>query len=128
MYINMKTTKLFKFKYSSNKKLELAFKNVFQSIIEKYYDYDSYWYENKDQFINELKRYKNDFKNELDYNYYQYWNLLIYNHDINKLFLDSWYKRLYWNEINRYKYLVKRSIDLIIHFYDINELDIMDIY
>ena len=126
MYIDMKTT-LINFKYSMNTKKQKTFKNVFESIMDKINDYDSFWYDSKDQAINELKRYKHDFKNELDYNYYQYWNLLIYNCDINKLFLDSWYKRLYWNEIKRYKVLVKNAIDLILYHYDLNDLDILSI-
>ena len=111
------------YKYSKNQKLNKAFQLVFDSIIEKYNDFDSYWYESKESFINELIRYKKEFYKELDYNYYQYWNLLIYNCDINKLFLDSWYKRLYGNEIDRYKCLVKQAINKIIQSYSMNTLD-----
>jgi len=111
------------YKYSKNQKLNKAFKLVFDSIMNKYHDFDSYWYESKESFINELIRYKKEFYKELDYNYYQYWNLLIYNCDINKLFIDSWYKRLYWNEITRYKALVKQAINKIIQSYSMNTLD-----
>jgi len=91
--------------------------------MDKYHDYKSYWYWSKGEFINELLRYKKEFYKELDYNYYQYWNLLIYNCDINKLFLNAGYNRLYWNEITRYKALVKQAINKIINSYCMNTLD-----
>ena len=123
--IIMKTINQFMntYKYSSNKKLNKAFQLVFESIMDKYHDYKSYWYDKKSDFINELIRYKKDFYKEIDYNYYQYWNLLIYTCDINKLFLQAWYKKLYWNEITRYKALVKQAINKIIQSYSMNTLD-----
>lgn len=100
--------------YSKNPKLQKAYDLVKESILEKVNDFDSYWYETRDDAINELRRYKREFIRELDYNYYAYGNLLIYYTDINKLFKDAWYNRLYGNEELRYKTLVWKAIDDIL--------------
>ena len=42
--------------------------------------------------VDEVKRYMNEFPNESDYNIVQYGNLLVYYHDVRKLYEACGYK------------------------------------
>lgn len=42
--------------------------------------------ENKEEVVNELRRYKRDFPNESDYNYYRYGNILPYYSQIREFY------------------------------------------
>ena len=88
-------------KFSKNSKLN----NVLTSI-----------YEDLKQFgIDEIKRYKAEFKNEPDYNIAQYGNLLIYYADIQELYKKAGYKTKFtdaqlWNIYKRQVGYIARII------------------
>ena len=65
-------------KYSRNNKLN----NVLMEIEEDLLDLG----------INEIKRYYNTFKNEVDYNIAQYGNMLVYYNDVYDFYRDCGYK------------------------------------
>lgn len=100
--------------YSKNPKLQKAYDLVKESILEKINDFSDFWFNTRNDAIDELRRYKKEFPKELDYNYYVYGNLLVYFSDINRLFKTAWYTRLYGNEETRYKALVRKAIDDIL--------------
>lgn len=83
-------------KFSKNQKLNFVLNDIYFSLLEMC--------ETEKESIQEIKRYKENFPNELDYNLYQYGNLLVYNDQIRNLYSD-------------YKSLQKVSIDKLIEIY-----------
>lgn len=67
-------------KYSKNKKLNEVLKTIENQLLELGLD--------------EVKHYKDNFKNELDYNIAQYGNLLIYYVDVKEMYRNCGYKTL----------------------------------
>lgn len=67
-------------KYSKNKKLNSVLMEIEEQLLEL--------------GIEEVKRYKNEFKNEIDYNIAQYGNLLIYYEDIKDMYNNAGYKSM----------------------------------
>ena len=67
-------------KYSKNKKLNEVLKTIEMQLLELGLD--------------EVKHYKDTFKNELDYNIAQYGNLLIYYVDVKEMYRNCGYKTL----------------------------------
>lgn len=65
-------------KLSDNKKLNAILINIYEGLQEL--------------GIEDVKRYYNEFNNELDYNIVQYGNLLIYYDDIRELYKNNNYK------------------------------------
>ena len=83
-------------KFSKNQKLNFVLNDIYFSLLEMC--------ETEKESIQEIKRYKENFHNELDYNLYQYGNLLVYNDQIQNLYSD-------------YKSLQNVSIDKLIETY-----------
>lgn len=83
-------------KFSKNQKLNFVLNDIYISLLEMC--------ETEKESIQEIKRYKKNFPNELDYNLYQYGNLLVYNDQIQNLYSD-------------YKSLQNVSIDKLIETY-----------
>lgn len=83
-------------KFSKNQKLNFVLNDIYFSLLEMC--------ETEKESIQEIKRYKENFPNELDYNLYQYGNLLVYNDQIQNLYSD-------------YKSLQNVSIDKLIETY-----------
>ena len=67
-------------KYSKNKKLNEVLKTIEEQLLELGLD--------------EVKHYKDNFKNELDFNIVQYGNLLIYYVDVKEMYRNCGYKSL----------------------------------
>ena len=67
-------------KYSGNNKLNKVLTEIENQL--------------KDFGIDEVKRYFDEFKGEIDYNIVQYGNLLVYFSDIYKLYRDCGYKTI----------------------------------
>ncbi len=51
-------------------------------------------YDTMDECISELQRYKKEFPHELDYNYVQYGNMLIYYEQVKDFYTACGYKRI----------------------------------
>lgn len=66
--------------FSKNKKLNTALNGIYEDLQEL--------------GINEIKRYYNDFKNEVDFNIAQYGNMLIYYYDIKEFYKNAGYKSI----------------------------------
>lgn len=67
-------------KFSKNKKLNTVLQSIYNDLQELSTD--------------EVKRYKNEFKNEIDFNIAQYGNLLCYYNDIRQFYKNAGYKSL----------------------------------
>jgi len=70
--------------FSKNAKLNLVLNDIYDSLLSIH--------DTEEESIEEIKHYKNEFKNEVDYNLYQYGNLRIYHDEIRDLYKD--YKSL----------------------------------
>lgn len=70
--------------YSKNKKLNAVLKEIESDLLSMR--------ENERESIGEIERYMCNFPFEIDYNLYQYGNVLIYYYDIRKLYKDCGYK------------------------------------
>ena len=71
-------------------------------------------YDTQEEMINELRRYKKEFNNVLDYEYYQKGNMLIGDYEIEEHFKNCEYKIENYSidKIrNLYKYHVRLAID-----------------
>ena len=67
-----------KYKYSKNVKLNKVLTEIEKDLL--------------DLGINEIKRYYNTFKNEVDFNIVQYGNMLIYYNDVYNFYRSCGYK------------------------------------
>lgn len=70
--------------FSSNKKLDKVLSKIKDQLLSIHYT--------PEESINEIKHYKKEFPREIDYNLFQYGNMLIYTDDIRELYKD--YKSL----------------------------------
>ena len=93
-----------KYKYSKNVKLNKVLTEIEKNLL--------------DLGVNEIKRYYNEFKNEVDFNIAQYGNMLIYYNDVYNFYRSCGYKTtdkittdkiwdLYKNQVG---YVAKRII------------------
>ena len=71
-------------KFSKNQKLNFVLNRIYFSLLEMC--------DSENESIQEIKMYKRNFPNELDYNLYQFGNLLVGNYQIQSLY--SGYKSL----------------------------------
>lgn len=83
-------------KLSKNKKLNNVLNDIYDSLLSMR--------DTEKESTQEIKRYKDNFPEELDFNLYQHGNLLIYNDQIKDLY-------------SQYKSLQKVSIDKLIEIY-----------
>ena len=67
-------------KFSKNVKLNTVLNGIYEDL--------------KELGIEEVRRYKDEFKNEPDYNIVQYGNLLIYYADIREFYKNAGYKSM----------------------------------
>lgn len=67
-------------KFSKNVKLNKVLMGIYEDL--------------KELGIDEVKRYKDEFKHEPDYNIAQYGNLLIYYYDIKEMYKNAGYKSI----------------------------------
>ena len=67
-----------KYKYSKNVKLNKVLTEIEKDLL--------------DLGVNEIKRYYNEFKNEVDFNIVQYGNMLIYYNDVYNFYRSCGYK------------------------------------
>lgn len=81
-------------KFSKNKKLNYVLNDIYDYLMEMGKD--------------EIKRYINNFSNEMDYNIYQYGNMRIYNYEIIQLYKD--YKCLKNASIDKLTNIYKRQV------------------
>lgn len=101
-------------KLSKNKKLNSVLNTIYKELLEIS--------DTKEESINELKRYKEEFKGVLDYNIYQYGNARIYYDDIRELYKD--YKSLEKASIEKLENIYKRQIRYITNYILKNESEI----
>ena len=88
-------------KLSKNKKLNYVLNFIYNELSEL--------------GIEEVKRYKKEFKNEIDYNIAQYGNLLIYYDDIKELYKKAGYKTYFKDD--KIWEIYKRQVGYIAHNY-----------
>lgn len=93
-------------KFSKNQKLNFVLNDIYFSLLEMC--------DSETESIQEIKRYKGDFPNELDYNLYQYGNLLVYNDQIKALYSD--YKSLQNVSISKLIEIYKRQIRYVANY------------
>ena len=93
-------------KFSKNQKLNFVLNDIYFSLLEMC--------ETEKESIQEIKRYKENFPNELDYNLYQYGNLLVYNDQIRNLYSD--YKSLQTVSIDKLIEIYKRQIRYVANY------------
>ena len=74
------------YNYSKNKKLECALNGIQLQITE--------CFETTEEMISELRRYKKEFPREVDYNFAQYGNLLVYYNEIYTFYRLCGYKSM----------------------------------
>lgn len=91
-------------KFSKNKKLNTVLQAIYDDLTENLES-------------DEVKRYKSNFKNEIDFNIAQYGNLLCYYNDIRQLYKDAGYKSL--NKLSDAKIwdIYKRQVGYVARFY-----------
>ena len=100
-------------KICRNAKRNNLLNDIFESILDKNVNYDDLY----SGIIGELKRYKNEFRKELDYNYVQYGNLLIGYYEVRDLFEKFGYNTKHINDDKiwlMYEYTVREVIDYIL--------------
>lgn len=93
-------------KFSKNQKLNFVLNDIYFSLLEMC--------DSEKESIQEIKRYKENFPNELDYNLYQYGNLLVYNDQIQNLYSD--YKSLQNVSIDKLIETYKRQVRYVVNY------------
>ena len=96
----------------TNAKRNRLLNDLFSDIIDKMTNYDE-----DDELLEDLRRYKANFPNEIDYNYAQYGNLSIYFDDVREQFEKFGYntKRINNDTIwKMYLYAVREVIEFIL--------------
>lgn len=76
-------------KYSSNTKTN-AVLNAIEEQLKHIHD-------TEEESLHEIKHYMQGFPREIDYNLYQYGNVLIYDYDIRQMYLQAGYKAEKWS-------------------------------
>jgi hypothetical protein len=90
-------------KFSKNKKLNGVLSDIYEDLLQMGKE--------------EVKRYFDEFKNEIDYNVYQYGNLRIYNDDIKDLYIKNGYKTKF-----NYTETYKRQVGYMVRQFILNEI------
>ena len=98
-------------KFSQNAKLNKVLNDIYDSLLSIH--------DTKNESIAEIKHYKDTFPKELDYNLYQYGNLIIYDGDIKDLYKD--YKSLQKSSIESIRNIYKRQIRYVANYILTNE-------
>lgn len=98
-------------RFSKNAKLNTVLTSIYEDLV--------YMCESKETSIQEIKRYKKEFPKELDFNLYQYGNLLVYNDQIRELYKD--YKSLKNASIEKLINIYKRQVRFIANYILENE-------
>lgn len=101
---------MIKNRFSKNRKTDGLMRDIEQHIL---YNFDY----NFDDAVKELKRYKDEFWNVVDYNYAQYGNLLVYYKDVRKFYEESGYNLRTVNDTflwKRYLMDVRRVINVML--------------
>ena len=98
-------------KFSQNAKLNKVLNNIYDSLLSIH--------DTKSESIAEIKHYKDNFPEELDYNLYQYGNLLIWDSDIEDLYKD--YKSLHKSSVEKIREIYKRQIRYVANYILTNE-------
>lgn len=91
--------------FSKNQKLNNVLTEIYNQLINMC--------DTEKESISEIKRYKKEFQHEIDYNLYQYGNVLIYNDDIRELYKD--YKSLQKVSVDKLIAIYKRQIRYIVN-------------
>ena len=86
-------------KYSRNSKLNKALTEIEENLLEI--------------GIDEIKRYYNEFRNEVDYNIAQYGNLLIYYNDVYNFYRNCGYKSTEKMDTNKIWDLYKKQVGYV---------------
>lgn len=100
---------------SASLKKQAVINDIYTDIVNKTVDC-----EGLGDVIDDLKRYRNEFRGERDYNYYQYGNLAISYYEIREIFRRAGYKVERYSDTaieNTYKGFVREAIDNIIFIY-----------
>lgn len=92
-------------KLSKNKKLNYVLNDILDYLVE-FDDYGQY---------NEVKRYVDYHKNELDYNLYSYGNMRVYYIEIISLYKD--YKSLEHASVQKLENIYKRQVGRVARYY-----------
>ena len=95
-----------KIKFSKNAKLNNVFNSIYTDLLQIH--------DTESGSIQEIKHYKSNFPKKLDYNLYQYGNVLIYNHEIKELY--SSYKSLKNAYIEKLIGIYKRQIRYVANY------------
>lgn len=90
-------------KFSKNKKLNTVLQAIYNDLQELGTD--------------KIKRYKREFKNEIDFNIAQYGNLLCYYFDIRNFYKTAGYKTLDKFSNDKIWDIYKRQVGYIARFY-----------
>lgn len=98
----MKNTNAIKF--SKNKKLNTVLQAIYNGLTENLGS-------------DEIKRYKREFKNEIDFNIAQYGNLLCYYNDIRQFYKDASYKSIDKFSNDKIWNIYKRQVGYVARFY-----------
>ena len=89
--------------------------DIYTDIMEKMEDFGGL-----SGLLGELKRYRNEFRREIDYNYYQYGNLAISYYSIREIFRKAGYNVGRYSDTaieNMYKVCVRETIDRMLSIY-----------
>ena len=93
-------------KFSQDAKSNKVLNDIYDSLLSIH--------DTKSESIAEIKHYKDNFPEELDYNLYQYGNLLIYDDDIKDLYKD--YKSLQKSSIESIRHIYKRQVGYVVRY------------
>lgn len=91
-------------KFSKNKKLNTVLQAIYNGLTENLGS-------------DEVRRYKNKFKNEIDFNIAQYGNLLCYYNDIRQFYKDASYKSIDKFSNDKIWNIYKRQVGYVARFY-----------
>ena len=97
--------------FSKNNKLNKVLNDIYDSLLSIH--------DTKSESIAEIKHYKDNFPEELDYNLYQHGNLIIYDGDIKDLYKD--YKSLQKSSIESIRNIYKRQVRYVANYILTNE-------
>ena len=100
---------------SGSLKKQAVINDIYTDIVNKVVDC-----EGLGDVVDDLKRYRNEFRGERDYNYYQYGNLAISYYEIREIFRRAGYKVERYSDTaieNTYKGFVREAINNIIFIY-----------
>lgn len=93
-------------KFSKNAKLNKVLNEIYDELLSIH--------DTERESIEEIEHYKKEFPRELDYNLFQYGNLLIYNGDIEKLYSN--YKSLKTASMDKLINIYKRQIRYVANY------------